>query len=339
MADRVVLLSGEHSSLPRAELRALLAVHDAAATTTDLTHTVVRVTPGDEAGTDAALRRMALCHSVAVHWGHGDILDAVTAAKCMADGQGSVAVRAERTGKRGTLRTTEVEKEIGQALAEAGHAIDLSAPDRTVTAWIHDDHIVVGERLWDTDRGRYERRVVTDRAHFSPITMHPRRAACLVHLARVAEGGTILDPFCGTGGTAIEAASEGYEVVASDIDDWMVQGTLQALADAGDEPLPGTVFRSDVGDVPDGIDPVDGIVTDLPYGRASTTDYEAVEVLYGRAFTAFAELLAPGRLAVIGCADPGLGRTIAEHGFTIEEEHAEYVHKSLTRHYIVAKRA
>lgn len=338
MADRVVLLSGEHPTLPRAELRRLLAAFDPDASMEDRSPTVIQVSPGDVSATDEALRRMALCHAVSEHWGHGDLLECVEAAAQCADGKGSMAVRASRKGTAQVMHTGDIQKEVGQSLADAGHPIDLNRPDRVVTAWLHDDHVVVGERLWETDRSRFELRLVEERAHFSPISMHPRRAASLVHLAEVPPGGRILDPFCGTGGILLEAAMDGYDAWGSDVDDWMVQGTTQALADAADEPLPGTVFRADIADVPDLVDAVDGIVTDLPYGRASTTELEDVAALYRRSFATFADLLPKGRCAVIGCAEIELGRTIADHGFTIEEEHAEYVHKSLTRHYIVARR-
>jgi tRNA (guanine10-N2)-dimethyltransferase len=338
VAGRIVLLSGEHSTLPRAELSALLAVHDPTATLTDLSPTVVRIIPGSDAATDIALRGMALCHAVSDYWGHGDLLDILQTTKCAAGLPGSFAVRAKRTGTDQTLRSRDVEQELGRALADDGHPIDLTFPDQTITAWIHDGIVAVGAQLWDTDRTRFERRVVTDRAHFSPVTMHPRRAATLVHLAQVPTGGRILDPFCGTGGLVLEAALDGFDSWGSDIDDWMVQGTLQTLADAGPEPLAATVFTADIGDVQERVENIDGIATDLPYGRASTTDNEAVGALYQRAFAAFAEILVDGKRAVIGCADLELGRKISEHGFVIEEIHAEYVHKSLTRHYLVARR-
>jgi tRNA G10 N-methylase Trm11 len=84
--------------------------------------------------------------------------------------------------------------------------------------------------------------------------------------------------------------------------------------------------------------PVDGIVTDLPYGRSSGTDGEELAPLYARAFTAFAALLTTGAHAVIGHPDPALLSGLEAQGFRIVERHAEPVHRSLTRHYAVAVR-
>lgn len=338
MADRAVLLSGEHPTLPLAELEALLAVHDPDATIEVLTPVVARITPTDGAAVDQALPRMALAHVWGRYWTHGTDLDTVAeAVQKQTDGQGSAAVVPLRTGIERLLDSQAVARTLGSALAGAGHAIDLRAPGRTLAAWIHGNTVVVAEQTGTVDRSRFELRTATDRDHFSPVTMHPRRALGLVHLARVTPGGRLYDPFCGTGGIVLEAALDGYDAWGSDLDPWMVQGTLQTLTDLADEPLPGNAFVADVGAATDLIDTVDGIVTDLPYGRASTTDREDLRSLYDRALAAFARLLSPGGRAVVGCPDPDL-LPVEAHGFEQVEHHAEYVHKSLTRHYVVLRR-
>ncbi|HEX2065522.1 MAG TPA: hypothetical protein VHI93_01785, partial [Candidatus Thermoplasmatota archaeon] len=68
MLPRLVLLSGEHPTLPAAELRALLDVHDPGATAT-VAGPIATVVPADAAGTDAALARMALAHAWGEAWG------------------------------------------------------------------------------------------------------------------------------------------------------------------------------------------------------------------------------------------------------------------------------
>ncbi|HJQ94045.1 MAG TPA: hypothetical protein VJ874_07170, partial [Candidatus Thermoplasmatota archaeon] len=188
------------------------------------------------------------------------------------------------------------------------------------------------------DRSRFEARISDERAHFSPVGMHPRRAASLLHLARAPPCSRVYDPFCGTGGMVLEAALEGYDAWGSDLDPFMVQGTLQTLADAAPEPLDGQAFVADIADAPGLVGMVDAVVTDLPYGRSSGTDGEPLRGLYGRAFTAFAELLPAGGHLLVGHSDPSLLAGLEAAGFRVVERHAEPVHKSLVRHYAVAMR-
>lgn len=340
---RAILLSGEHPTLPAAELRALLDVHDPRATV-QLQGLVAVVVPGDPAGTDAALSRMALAHEWGELWAQAPETEAGLAhlaglVRASAKwGEGTAAVASQRRGSGKALDRSAVERALGTALSDAGHAIDLAAPATVVFAWLLDGRIVAGLRRGVNDRGRFEARASDERDHFSPVSMHPRRAASLLHLARVPPGRRVYDPFCGTGGFVLEAALEGYDAWGSDLDAFMVQGTLQTLADAGPEPLAGSVVVADIGAAPLLVERVDGIVTDLPYGRASGTEGEELRGLYQRAFAAFAALLPPGGRAVVGHPDPDLLFGVEAHGFRVEERHAERVHRSLTRHYAVLLR-
>jgi tRNA G10 N-methylase Trm11 len=118
----------------------------------------------------------------------------------------------------------------------------------------------------------------------------------------------------------------------------MVQGTWQTLTDVPPEPLDATVFEADIGATPTLVGEVDGIVTDLPYGRASGTAGEGLSALYGRAFAAFARMLPSGAYAVVGHPDPALLEGIEAHGFEVVERHEERAHRSLTRHFAVMRR-
>jgi tRNA (guanine10-N2)-dimethyltransferase len=339
---RQVLLSGEHATLPAAELRAVLAVHDPTARI-DVEGRFALVSSADSWATDAALARLALAHAWVEPWGAGpDDADghAVLAGliEARAEGGRSAAVRTTRLGDAKSAHSLHLERILGAALGRAGHPIHLAAPEMVLAAWLHEGRVVMGEELGRIDRARFERRTVGKRAHFRPVTLHPRRAAALVNLARVPVGGTIHDPFCGTGTFVLEAALAGYRASGSDLDEAMVQGTLQALADDGPEPLAGDAFVADIGAVPALLGSVEGIVSDVPYGRASTTDREAPQALYQRAMAACGELLKPGGRAVLGAPDASLATLAPQHGFAVAEHHTEYVHRSLTRHYVVLER-
>jgi tRNA (guanine10-N2)-dimethyltransferase len=339
---RLVLLSGEHATLPAAELRALLDVHDPHAQR-DLDGLIATVHPDDAAGTDVALARMVLAHAWGDLWASapddaGGLERLADFVKVLAEGAEPAAVVTERRGAQKSANTLAIERRLGRALLEAGHPIDLRTPRLTVFAWIVDGIIHVGRLRGLAGRSAFESRVANTRAHFSPVGLHPRRAASLLHLARVPPGGSIYDPFCGTGTIVLEAALEGYQALGSDLDAWMVQGTWQTLTDVGPEPLDATVFEADIGKAPDLVDEVDAIVTDLPYGRSSGTEGEGLKALYDRALSAFADLLPRGRFAIVGHSDPALLPELDPHGFMLVERHQERSHRSLTRHFAVLRR-
>ncbi len=340
-----VLLSGEHESLPLAELRALLAVHDPDATITPCQARVALVEPADEAAARAALGRMALAHAWGDLWGEADETPEGAAALAQAvreaaTGAGSIAVAdIQRVGGRHADSVLDLRRTLGAAMADAGHAIDLRTPDARVFCWASGGRLYAGLQAGAIDRSRYEARISERRDHFSPVSLHPRRAASLLHLTRAPPGSRVYDPCCGTGTFVLEAALDGHDAWGSDLDAFMVQGTLGALADAGPEPLDGTVFAADVGDTPKLVGAVAGIVSDLPYGRASTTNREDLGELYHRACAAFAAMLPVGGRAVLGCADAALLQAAAQAaGFSVVEHHEEFVHRSLTRHYLILER-
>ncbi len=354
----LVVLSGDHESLPDAELDALLAVYAPACSTKNLGPRVRVVaataddSPDDERAAEVAIGRMVSQRSHGTYIATvGDeeaqlerLASAVGEAWSGSGAAGSVSARALRLGPRGAgPKSSTIERTVGAALAAAGAAIDLDRADWVVEVWRDGKslHALLRQRIDVGAEARYADRAVEQRDHFSPIGLHPRRAAVLVNLARVTPGDVVYDPFCGTGGIVLEAALLGFQAVGSDRDAWMVQGTLATLADAAPGgALEGLVYQADIGDAPALVPRVvGGIVADLPYGRASGTDLEPVQALYERAVAAFARMLAAGRRAVVGLADPELLRTAAESsGFRVVEHHPEYVHRSLTRHWLVLEK-
>lgn len=326
---QVAFLSGEHPTFPQSELQALCETHGDKANGlsgqlwTFQQPNVVRQMAGLRFyGTLVAAGRspMAIIHQM--QWAP----------------KGTFAVRGERIGADKHHSVRELVQGIGTHIAKQGHEVDLKNPDEELHVWVEGPQIVVACNVRENNRTQFEERRVTSRDHFSPVSLHPRRAAGLVNMARAPPGGRIYDPFCGTGGLLLEAAIMGYEAWGSDLDEVMIQGTYQTLTDVPTEPVDAKLFVADIGDAAQLVEGTDGIVADLPYGKASTTDLEALDSLYRRAFQAFADILKPGQYAVIGSPGLDLLQPIREFGFTQVEHHEEYAHKSLTRHYIVVKR-
>jgi tRNA (guanine10-N2)-dimethyltransferase len=78
---------------------------------------------------------------------------------------------------------------------------------------------------------------------------------------------------------------------------------------------------------------VDAIVTDLPYGKSTTTHGESIDELYHRAFAAFTSIIKNKGIIIFGCSQAEI-QDIAREYFTIETIYPVRMHRSLTRYFI-----
>lgn len=99
-----------------------------------------------------------------------------------------------------------------------------------------------------------------------------------------------------------------------------------------------TLVQGDVSKVADGVGGVGSVVTDPPYGRASSTNREDLEALYERFFSAARGVLSPGGRLSCVVPDRELA-SLAPAELSLVEEHDWYVHASLTRHVCVFERS
>ena len=90
----------------------------------------------------------------------------------------------------------------------------------------------------------------------------------MINLAGFKEGDTICDPFCGTGTTLLEAESMGINSIGIDFDKKMCDLSKKNLKE---NQFDSKIFNSDYKYINKIENKYDGIVTDLPYGRASKT--------------------------------------------------------------------
>ena len=139
--------------------------------------------------------------------------------------------------------------------------------------------VVWGLRQPGWQRDSYAGRAPTDRPFFQPVSLDPRQAKLMISLAhrRSAETKTVVDPFCGTGGIAIEAALQGIEVLASDLDPRMVEGTLENLEWAGTSAKVETCGASEIASLW-GNKSNCCFVFDPPYGRSSWKSGDGAEL-------------------------------------------------------------
>src|SRR5213594_2355275 len=284
-------LSGEHPTLPRADALAALEAEQVVIRSVSFAPDMLIV--------DAvrpprrALERVSLSRYVDRVLAIGPLPSVLRAA-----GRVSLASEGFRVRAHGAFSPEEkrdLERRVGDVMDRKGR-VNLEHPDREFRLLRYGGAFLFGEALFEVERSAMEARKVARRPFSMPISLHPKFARALVNLSRCPRGGRILDPFCGTGGIAIEGARLGMEVVASDVQPKMVEGTAAVLAHYG---LRAETFVSDVGDVPRRVHGIDAIATDPPYGRAASTRGESIESLYPRAFSVFRDLLPPGGHAAV----------------------------------------
>ncbi len=239
--------------------------------------------------------------------------------------EGTFAIRGKRfSGMLADADSQKIIRKVGDVLSK-NNAVDLDNPDIIVRMFMSDMvHFFIEEYRPVTDL--FEKRKVGERPFFSPISLHPKYARALINLTGAVKGSTILDPFCGTGGIAIEAAEMGMKVIVSDFDPHMVAGTAENMQFYGLELYDSDIL--DIGDIAEKWSDIDVVVTDPPYGRSTKTGGEDLTGMYSRSLKTVSEILRPG-----GSAGMIFPKEISTEYLTLEKILPQRVHGSLTRYY------
>ena len=246
--------------------------------------------------------------------------------------EGSIAIKYKNRSKN--IDSQPIVKALANIYTK-DRDVALENPENEVRGFITDSKVYVGLKIAEINRTQFEERKVQYRPYFSPISLHPKLARALVNLSAVKKGETLLDPFCGTGGILIEAGLIGVNVIGNDIEEKMIEGCKKTLDFYKVKNY--ELYHLDIGNLNRHTAKVDAIVTDLPYGKSTTTKGEDMRNLYKRAFKSMSTILKEGGIAVIGLSNENLISFGKEH-FTIIEKFDFKVHKSLVRHFVVFKK-
>ncbi len=316
-------LSGESKDMPQAEVRGCLEAE------TDWFE-IVSEGPGymvasfDEKYLDGIADRMAMTHSIGRYLGEYTPED-ISGLADVELPEGSFAIRAKRF--EGMMRDVDSQKLIRSAgaLLSKHNDVNLKDPDVIVRMQMCDKvHLYVEQRVTEADL--LEKRKVGERPFFSPISLHPKYARALINMTGVKKGGTVLDPFCGTGGIVIEAAEMGMKAIASDFDEDMIIGCQENLDFYGLKMHDFDVL--DIGDIAERFPDMDAICTDPPYGRSTKTGGEHIDKIYKRAGEVIPKALKHDRRAGVVLPHP-----VQFDEMVLEGMFLQRVHGSLTRHY------
>ncbi len=217
----------------------------------------------------------------------------------------------------------------------AGGRIDLAHPERRFWGAGLPGGVRWYEEAAPVDRRATAARAISALPFQRPVGLAPRLARAAANLARAGPGRSVLDPFLGTGALLAEAGLLGGRIFGIDRDAAMVRGALQNFAFLGVEAA--GLAIGDAAEVePPGTPPrFDALLSDPPYGRASSTRGELAAALLARVLPRWIARLRPDGVAVL-VVPAGSGPELT--GCRLEASVEVRVHRSLTREFRLYRR-
>ncbi|WP_316506808.1 TRM11 family SAM-dependent methyltransferase [Nitrosopumilus sp.] len=165
----------------------------------------------------------------------------------------------------------ELENSMGDMISKFSHAkVELENPDITVYL------IFTNKENFFGFSKRIKKKGKPKKVKNHPHQLDWRLTRIMINLIGIREGGTICDPFCGTGTTLLEAESMGIHAIGIDFDKKMYEISKENLRVNG---YKSKIFNADFRELQKFSEKIDGIVTDLPYGRASKLSEKPEEIL------------------------------------------------------------
>ena len=211
------------------------------------------------------------------------------------------SVTANFVGKR-NYTTPEIKRACAAGIVERNHWVysenDAEA-DLNVRIFIEGDTAVVGVRLGAQSLAKrpYKQQHV-------PGSLKPAVAAALLSFAGLTADTRILDPCCGAGTVVIEARLGGATAWGGDTD-W--QAVTAARFNAAQASVMVNIQRWDASALPVAARSVDCVISNLPWGRAVSTD-GSLKTLYQAICEEIQRVLASGGQTVLLTNLPDLVR-------------------------------
>ena len=165
----------------------------------------------------------------------------------------------------------ELESSMGDMISKFSHAkVQLENPDIIVYLIFTNEENFFGFSKKTKDKDR----PIKIKNH--PHELDWKLTRVMINLAGLREGETVCDPFCGTGTTLLEAESMGIHGIGLDYDEKMCEITKENLQRNG---YNSEILNSDFQELTKISKKFEGIVTDLPYGRASKVSEKPEKIL------------------------------------------------------------
>lgn len=329
-----VLLSGEPNPIPSAELHALMEIYDPLHSLMEIEK---RIFVGE---TEANIAEIALRSAFIRFAGKVILISPITTTEEDLARTNLKEILPDFSSFRVKLVNLTSKKSIVALESLIGRHVQSQLPSVQVTLTdpeliivclqLTNKIIISHAQVFPVKRKWIERRPKA-RSFFHPSALYPKFARSLVNISRVRNGEVLLDPFCGSGSILIEAVSMDINAIGLDISRNMCQGSLQNLRQLNPH---GEIINADAKKVP--LRCADGIATDAPYGRISSTKGLRVGRLIEDFLREAGSYLAKGRYCALVHPDNEL---FDPQSFVVVESHRIPVHRSLTRVVSVLQRS
>ncbi|MCQ5362450.1 MAG: THUMP domain-containing protein [Candidatus Methanomethylicia archaeon] len=336
----LLLLSGEHPSLPYSEVSAILESEGVEFRELKRCDQVMVIEGGEGAGEHLERRAAYVMEGGALILHSRPSVEEILKACGDADWSflrgRSFGVRISRVKEHWReFSSSELEGLVGGSVKNMTDSrVDLESPQVWIRGVITDCGVFLYRRDFRTDRRAFAQRKPKTRPFFHPGVLEPKIARAFVNLSRVREGEAFLDPFCGTGGFLIEAALLGLQTHGLDLDRRMISGAARNLRHYG---LHAELILGDARRLP--FRRVDGIATDPPYGRGTSTKGQSVKSILSEFMgEAHGVIRDGGRMCIAAPQEVAIQEVARKAGFRLHEVHTMRVHKSLTRSIVVVER-
>ncbi len=331
-----VRLSGEHRTLPLAELRAVLEAEGVIFK--EIIHAdQVVVLEIPKIFLNVLMKRLSLTTSIGMVAGIysrssvkiREIINDLTSILGKAT---KVNFIYDRIKGRESLKYEEIRRE----LKRQGFKLSSKNYEKVIEI-ISSDLIISGVRLFRRSIHMYEDRAPQRRPIYRPGTLTPQVARLFVNLSRASrKNSPYVDPFCGVGGFLLEACVMGInEYLGVEISSDYAIGARINLLHYGCLP---NVVVGDACNIP--VDKAGAIGTDPPYGRMTGTVGRRLRDLMLCFLEESAKILRKGSYLVFAQKRGVINEEdiLKIDGLELVEKHLNWVHGSLTRDIYVVRR-
>ncbi len=273
------------------------------------------------------LKRLALTHEVCEYLGTDSLSNLYTLFKNIEPKEEPVCVRVRKIGKR-TVRSSELERKLGEILWRKGIKISVSKPSEIIKVYVS-NRCFIGRLLFRVNKKQFIERRPDKNPFFRPYVMLPKIARALINITGVNENELLLDPMCGIGTFLIEAGLMNINTIGLDYFEKIVKGCSTNLKHYN---LPANLVIGDARRLPLKDNCVDAIVTDYPYLRSSKC-VGNLDELYNLSIPEFKRVLKNGKKIVI-VSDRDVD-DIIKRFLKIKKKIYQRIHKNLVRRIFI----